>query len=56
VIPPKGAKQPKNVKDKKAPSMESHEESNGVEVCQKVHTWAPQQKMDGAPIPWDATI
>ena len=50
VIPPKGAKQPKNVKDKKAPSVESREESNGVEVRREVHTWAPQQKMDGAPI------
>ena len=32
MIPPKGAKQPKNAKDKKAPSVESREESNGAEV------------------------
>ena len=32
VIPSKGAKQPKNVKDKRAPSVESREESSGVEV------------------------
>ena len=32
MIPPKGAKQPENAKDKRAPSMESHEESNGAEV------------------------
>ena len=33
VIPPKGAKQPKNAKDKRAPSVESREESNGAKVC-----------------------
>ena len=32
VIPPKGAKQPKNAKDKRAPFMESHEESSGAKV------------------------
>ena len=32
VIPPKGAKQPKNVKDKKASSVESREESSGAEM------------------------
>ena len=32
VIPPNGAKQPKNVKDKKASSVESREESSGAEM------------------------
>ena len=32
VIPLKGAKQTKNVKDKRAPSVENYEESNGAEV------------------------
>ena len=36
VIPPKGAKQPKNAKDKRAPFIESHEESSGAKV--RVHT------------------
>ena len=56
VIPPKGAKQPKNVKDKRAPSIESHEESSSAEVRRGVCTWAPRLELDGAPIPWDATI
>ena len=54
VIPPKGAKQPKNAKDKRAPFVESREESSGAKV--RVHTWAPQLEMDSAPIPWDAII
>ena len=56
VIPPRGAKQPKNVKDKRAPSIESHEESSSGEVLQGVCIWAPRLELDGAPIPWDATI
>ena len=32
IIPPKEAKQPKNVKDKRAPSAESKEET-GVDAC-----------------------
>ena len=56
VIPQKGAKQPKNVKDKRAPSMESREESTGTEVRRGVRSWAPWLEMDGALIPWDATI
>ena len=38
VIPSKRAKQPKNVKDKKAPSMGSREESSGAEVRRRVRT------------------
>ena len=34
VIPLKGVKQPKNVKDKRAPSVESREKFSGAEVCQ----------------------
>ena len=53
VIPPKEAKQPKNAKDKRTSSVESCEESSGANG---VHTWASWLEMDGAPIPWDATI
>ena len=56
VIPPKGAKQPKNVKDKRAPSMESREESGGAEVRWGPRIWAPQLELEGVPIPWDATF
>ena len=52
----KGEKQPKNAKDKRAPSMESREESSGAEVRRRVCTWASRLEMDDAPIPWDATI
>ena len=40
VIPPKGAKQPKNVRDKRAPFVESCEESDGTEVHRGSRTWA----------------
>ena len=53
VIPPKEAKQPKNAKDKRTPFVKSREESSGAK---KVRTWASWLEMDGAPIPWDATI
>ena len=36
MIPPKEAKQPKNVKDKTALSVESREESSGAELHQGV--------------------
>ena len=56
VIPPKGAKQPKNAKDKRAPSMESREESSGAEMRRGPCTWAPRLELESVPIPWDATI
>ena len=37
VIPPKGAKQPKNVKDKRVPSVESRKESGGAKVHRGPH-------------------
>ena len=56
MVPTKGAKQPKNIRDKRAPSVESREESGGAEVHQGLHMWAPGLELEGAPIPWDATI
>ena len=41
VIPLKGAKQPKNVKNKWAPSLESREET-GAEARRGSRTWAPR--------------
>ena len=56
VAPKKGAKQQKKAKDaqdKRAKSMESRDEA---EVRRGQSTWAPRLEMEGAPIPWDATI
>ena len=56
VEPQKGAKQQKkgkDPKDKKAKSVESREEA---EVRQRQCSWAPQLEVEGASIPWDASI
>ena len=39
VIPQKGTKQPKNAKDKRAPSVESKEETD-IDMRRGSHTWA----------------
>ena len=52
----KGAKQyrkTKEPKDKKALSMESRDEA---ELRRGQHFWALWLKVEGAPIPWDATL
>ena len=56
VGPQKGAKQQKKTrepKDKRAPSVESQDE---FELRQGQHLWAPRLEVEGAPIPWDATL
>ena len=56
VTPKKGAKQQKKAKDpqdKKGKSLESQDEA---EVRRVPRTWALRLEMEGAPIPWDATI
>ena len=55
VIPQKGTKQPKNAKDKRAPSVESREETD-IDMRRGSRTWALWLEVGGAPIPWDATI
>ena len=42
VIPLKGAKQPKNAKNKRTSSVDSREDLRGAEVCRGPRTWAPQ--------------
>ena len=56
MVPLKGAKQSKNVKDKRASSLDSREELGGAEVRRGPCTWAPQLELESAPIPWDAII
>ena len=55
MIPQKGTKQPKNAKDKRAPSVESREETD-IDMRRGPRTSAPQLELEGAPISWDATI
>ena len=50
IVPPKGAKQPKNAKDKRASSANSREDSLGAEVCRSQRIWAPQLELNGAAI------
>lgn len=59
VGPQKGTKQQKVAKDnqgKRSTSVDSREGSLGADVCRPPHTWSPKLEVDGAPIPWDATV
>ena len=59
VVPQKGAKQPKTAKkpkDKRASSMDSREEHNRAKVRIQQCTWSPWLEVDGATIPWNASI
>ena len=56
VGPQKGSKQQKKArepKDKRAKSVESWDEA---ELHQSHRSWAPRLEVEGAPIPWDATL
>ena len=50
IVPPKGAKQPKNAKDKRASSANSREDSLGAEVHWSQRTWAPRLELNGTAI------
>ena len=56
MVPQKGAKQQKIVKDRQASSVDSRKEPSGVEVRQQQRTWAPRLELDGTPIPWNSFI
>lgn len=56
VIPPKGAKQPKNAKDKRTSSIDNKEDIGGVEVRRGPRIWALRIELEGALIPGDATM
>ena len=56
VAPRKDNKQQKVAKDpreRRGASVDSREEA---EVCQPQRTWAPHLEIEGAPIPYDASI
>ena len=56
---PQGSKQQKMTReqqDKRAPSMESREEMERAEVRMPPRTWSPRLEMDGAAIPYNASI
>ena len=56
VSPQKGSKQQKKArepKDKRAKSVESWDEA---ELRRSHRSWAPRLEVEGAPIPWDATL
>ena len=36
--------------------MESREEQNKADVCITQRTWSPRLEVDGAPIPWNASV
>ena len=59
VPPQKGTKQQKTTKDpkeKRASSADSREELNGVDVHLQQCTWSPRLEVDGAAIPWTASV
>ena len=43
-------------RDKRAPSVESHDELERAEVYVPQRTWSPRLEVDGAPIPWNASV
>ena len=56
LVPQKGSKQQRTTKDpgdKKASSVENRDEA---EVHRQQSIWAPRLKLEGAAIPWDASI
>ena len=59
MIPKKGTKQQKitkDPKDKKATFTDSREEHNGADVRLKQRTCSPRLEVDGAAIPWNASV
>jgi len=59
VGPRKGTKQQKVVldtRDRRSQSVDSREEQNRADVHMTQHTWSPRLEVDGAPIPWNASV
>ena len=59
VGPRKGTKYQKVIqepRDKRSQFVDSQEEQNRVDVRMTQRTWSPQLKVDGAPIPWNASV
>ena len=59
VGPRQGMKHQKVVqepRDKRSQSVDSREEQERDEVCVAPRIWSPRLKVDGAPIPWNASV
>ena len=56
IVPPKGSKQQKTTKDKRASFVDSREDPLGAEVLLQQRIWAPRLELEGAAIPWDASV
>ena len=59
LLPQKGTKQQKTAKDPKdrrSSSMDSREEQNPTEVRLQQRAWSPRLEVDGAAIPWNASV
>ena len=58
VVPPKGPKQQKthDTRGKRASSTESREENLAADVRRKTQAWSPKLTLDGAAIPYDASL
>ena len=52
----KHQKETREPRDKRAPSVESHDEQGRAEMRVTQHTWSPQLEVDRAPIPWNASF
>ena len=49
----KQQKMAKDLRDKRGPSIDSRDEA---EICRPQRPWTPRLEMDGAAIPYDASI
>ena len=59
VGPQKGTKQQKvipDAQDRRSQFIDSREEQNKVDVRMTQSTWSPRLEVDGAPIPWSASV
>ena len=57
--PRKGTKQQKvvpNTRDRRSQSVDSQEEQHKIDVCMTQRTWSPRLEVDGASIPWGASV
>ena len=59
VGPQKGTKQQKmapEARSRRSQSVESREEQHRANVCMTQRIWSPRLEVDGAPIPWGASV
>ena len=46
----------KDLRDKRATSVDNREEQIGADARLQHHTWSPRLEVDGAAIPWNALV